>query len=118
MSGAFSLPFLIAHPDRAAGFVAVAPVAIKAHVDKLDRITTPTLAIWGANDTVVPRANAATLIKKVKHADLVVIPDARHPCYMDKPGIFTDHLLKFLADIQKDHKPKPAPLTHPTEPHP
>jgi len=50
MSGSFSLPLLVEHPDKVSAFVAVAPVGITRYRLKLARITVPTLAIWGEKD--------------------------------------------------------------------
>ena len=35
MSGGYAFPFITSHPDRIAGFVAVAPVAIQTYRDRL-----------------------------------------------------------------------------------
>ena len=96
MSGRFALPVVTSSPQRLAGFVAVAPVAIKAHRDQLKRITTPTLAIWGANDRVVPLAQADLLVGEAKQARKVIIPGAGHAAYLNDAKTFNTELLGFL----------------------
>jgi abhydrolase domain-containing protein 14 len=98
MSGRFSLPLATSQPDRLAGFVAVAPVAIAAYRDRLKGITTPTLAIWGENDRTVPLAQADLLVKEAKHARKVIIPGAGHAAYMNDAKSFNAELLRFLEN--------------------
>ena len=66
MSGRYSLPLLTEIPEKVAGFVAVAPVAIKEYKDRSGSSTMPVLAIWGENDTLIPQTQADLLIRSVK----------------------------------------------------
>lgn len=38
MSGRFSLPYLVSHPDKVGGYVPVAPVSTESHTDKFPSI--------------------------------------------------------------------------------
>lgn len=100
MSGRFSLPLLISSPDRIKGFIAVAPVGIPQYQSQFTSIHTPILAIWGANDRVVPLKNGEALVAD-QRGKLVVLPEAGHPSYMSDPDGFHKAVLEFLATIDK-----------------
>lgn len=97
MSGGYALPFIIAHPRRVTGFVAVAPVGIPTYREKLHAITAPVLAIWGEEDQVVPISDAKLLVNSVKHGQLIVIPNGHHAAYKSNPSLFNRELLQFMA---------------------
>jgi abhydrolase domain-containing protein 14 len=99
MSGRFALPFLCAKPERVAGFVAVAPVAIPSYLARLSQITVPLLAVWGENDQIVPLQQADLLVQTVKQGRKVVIAGGTHAPYMSDSKAFHAELLRFLTEI-------------------
>jgi pimeloyl-ACP methyl ester carboxylesterase len=99
MSGGYALPFVTSHPERVAGFVAVAPISIRTYRQRLHLITAPVLAIWGANDSVIPLSDAELLVKSVKRGQLVVIPDGGHAPYMSNPELFNQEIIRFLSTV-------------------
>jgi abhydrolase domain-containing protein 14 len=103
MSGGYALPFIIAHPERIAGFVAVAPVSISTYREHLHKITAPVLAIWGEQDRIVPISDAELLVRSVKHGQLIIVPNGSHAPYMSNPSLFNHELLQFVAACAREH---------------
>ncbi len=98
MSGAFSFPLIVGHPEMVGGFVPVAPVGVPEFANKLGKSAVPALIIWGAKDEVIPPSQAGTLAAGFADARTVILPGASHPAYLDAPERFHAELLKFLAD--------------------
>ena len=103
MSGGFALPFIVAHPERIAGFVAVAPVGIPSYREHFDKITAHVLAVWGEHDHLIPISDAESLVESVKQGQLVVIPNGTHAPYMSNPSLFNQELLRFVAACAREN---------------
>lgn len=99
MSGRVSFPLLLRHPERVAGFVPVAAVGSIEYANKLQNSAVPALVVWGEKDALFPPTQAATLAKSFETAEVLILPGARHPAYLDQPKAFHDALLKFLAGL-------------------
>ncbi len=68
-------------------------------VDKMEKITTPTLVITGDEDW--PCLEPALLMKKaIPTAALVVMPNAGHTINLEDPGAFNQHLADFFHTVQ------------------
>jgi len=100
MAGQFALPLATDSPDRIAGLVAVAPVAIPHYAEQLGCITAPVLAVWGENDRTIPVEHADLLVRAVKQGRKVIIPEGSHAPYMSDPEAFHAELLKFLTGLK------------------
>jgi abhydrolase domain-containing protein 14 len=96
MSGGYAFPFLIHHPEGASGYVAVAPAGIDYYESELGKIRVPTLIVWGDNDSMVPLAMGERMKSKIDGSRLIVLKDAKHPCYLDRPEEFHRALIEFL----------------------
>ena len=98
MSGKLSLPLLASSPQRLSGFVAVAPVDIPIWLDRLADCRVPVLAVWGAQDDLVPHEYADALVERLPKARKVVIAGAGHAPYMNDADAFHDAVLNFLQE--------------------
>ncbi len=63
---------------------------------KLDRITIPTLVVWGAEDQLVPLADGQDYAAKIPHARLVVVPESGHSPATEQPDAFMKAVNEFL----------------------
>jgi pimeloyl-ACP methyl ester carboxylesterase len=99
MSGGYTLPFVLQHPEATSGWVGVAPAGIRQYESQLETIRVPTLVVWGDKDAISPLQQGELLHQKVAGSKLVILRDARHPCYLDRPEEFHRALLDFMKDI-------------------
>jgi abhydrolase domain-containing protein 14 len=99
MSGSISFPMVLHHPERVSAFVPIAPVESVDYAKKLKNSPVPTLVVWGEKDPLFPPAQATLLAKSFKKAEVLILPGARHPAYLDQPKMFHEALLKFLAGL-------------------
>jgi abhydrolase domain-containing protein 14 len=98
-SGNLSFPLILEHPEKVSGYVPIAPVGVKQYASKLKESPVPTLVVWGQKDQLFSPAMAKTLAASFKTAEVVILPKAKHPAYLDQPELFHEALLKFLAGL-------------------
>ena len=98
-SGTLSFPLILDHPELVSGWVPIAPVGVQNNASKLKKNPVPALVIWGQRDQLFPPTMAKTLAAGFKTAKVVILPDAKHPAYLDQPDLFHEALLKFLARL-------------------
>jgi abhydrolase domain-containing protein 14 len=102
MSGNYSLPLVVNHPQKLSGFVAIAPVGIQRYQQQLQGIALPTLAIWGSNDRIIPPQQADLLVEIMPNAEKVILANAGHACYMKATDEFQQQLIKFIRSVNSD----------------
>lgn len=73
-------------------------------VDQLDRITAPTLLIWGDADGLVGRDMQATLVARIRDAELLVYPGVGHTPRWENPSRFADDIAAF---VERTSTPQP-----------
>jgi pimeloyl-ACP methyl ester carboxylesterase len=66
--------------------------------NRLHRISSPALVIWGENDHMVPRVHGETYAKLIPDSrELIIIPGAGHSVQVEKPAETANLVLDFLA---------------------
>lgn len=95
LSGCFAFPYLAGKPPALAGFVPVAPACMDEFAGPAD---VPALVLWGSDDSLLPPERASDLAERFLRAETVILPDARHPCYLDQPERFHELLIEFASE--------------------
>lgn len=67
-------------------------------MDIYPQIKHETLIICGEEDRVTPVSESETVHERIKHSELVIIPEAGHLCYQEKPQLFNEAIIKFLQE--------------------
>jgi pimeloyl-ACP methyl ester carboxylesterase len=65
--------------------------------NRLHRISSPALVIWGEKDHMVPRSHGETYAKLIPNARLEIVPGAGHSVQVEKPEETAKLVLDFLA---------------------
>lgn len=66
-------------------------------IARLEEILIPTLAIWGAQDAIVPVAHAEIARDRIAGAQVHILPECGHMPMMEKTGEFNRLVGRFLA---------------------
>lgn len=64
--------------------------------DVLKKIKQPVLILEGEKDIFLPEVNAKEMFKKIKNAEIVIIPKATHWLNFEKPKTTTKYIQEFL----------------------
>jgi pimeloyl-ACP methyl ester carboxylesterase len=64
--------------------------------DELDRITTPTLVVVGADDTATPVPLAQTIAASISGARLEVVADCGHSSTLEQPQVVSELIESFI----------------------
>jgi 3-oxoadipate enol-lactonase len=68
------------------------------YLERLGRITVPTLIMVGADDPGTPVAASEAIHARIPGSRLAVIPSASHLSNVEQAEVFNRHLTEFLAD--------------------
>lgn len=69
--------------------------------DRLSQIKSPTLLLWGENDTATPMADAKKMERCIPGAGLVSFPGCGHYSFLDNPVQFSAVLKSFLNSLSE-----------------
>lgn len=64
----------------------------------IKEISSPSLLLWGENDTLVPAALGQQLCAEMSDAHLIILKRAGHVCMFDQATEFNKHVLTFLQN--------------------
>ncbi len=64
---------------------------------RLDRVTAPTLVVWGRQDRLIPLAHGERYAARIPGARLAVIDNCGHVPVLERPGALDGILLEFLC---------------------
>jgi len=85
------------------------PHAVQGHLKAMDAfdgnaalgtLRAPTLVITGEGDPLIPAENSRLLSRRIRGAKLVVLEDASHFFWIEKPKETADALIAFFAGIE------------------
>jgi pimeloyl-ACP methyl ester carboxylesterase len=97
MGGGICLDYFFSWPETIGGLVLVGTVGIQNHRDQFRDVNVPCLLVWGENDTISPLSDSHFLQDEIPGAELVILENASHPCYLDQPDKWHQSLVSFLS---------------------
>ena len=66
--------------------------------EEISKIQSPTLIVWGEQDTIVSRNEQETIAVAIPDSRLVVYPGAGHALYCEEPARLASDLVAFMAN--------------------
>jgi non-heme chloroperoxidase len=67
--------------------------------EELDKLKTPTLIIWGDQDSIISRSEQETVLKRISGSRLVVYPGVGHALYWEEPARVALDIKAFIEDL-------------------
>lgn len=99
MGGKIALEFSLNNPENVAGLVLIGAVGVEENKDRLHKLPSKSLIVWGENDQISDPANGVLLNNKISGSELVVFQGAKHPCYLEQPELWHTTLLNFAKTV-------------------
>jgi len=102
MGGGFALAYALSRPKRVSALLLASPSVYRIseqEKSKLSGLDIPVLLVWGESDRVSPLDEYGKPLKEtLPRAKLLVLKQAGHGAYLDKPDEFNELLLDFLSE--------------------
>jgi pimeloyl-ACP methyl ester carboxylesterase len=103
MGGGFALAYALSHPKRVGALVLVSPSVYRIadqERSELSGLDVPVLLVWGERDRVFPLDEFGRPLKEtLPRAKLVIVKQAGHGVYLEKPDEFNKLLLDFVSGV-------------------
>jgi pimeloyl-ACP methyl ester carboxylesterase len=71
-------------------------------------VKVPTLIVWGEKDSIIPVRDADEFERLIEDSRKVVMTDTGHIPMAERPNVFNDLLLEFLAESGPAKEKEPA----------
>ncbi len=83
--------------DKCLNIIKLARSAQRNNISKLlHKITSPTLLVWGLNDTITPPSVAHEFNRLIKNSKIKFIDNCCHAPMMEHPKLFNKYIVDFL----------------------
>ena len=83
--------------DKCLNIIKLARSAQRNNMSKLlHKITSPTLLVWGLNDTITPPSVAHEFNRLIKNSKIKFIDNCCHAPMMEHPKLFNKYIVDFL----------------------
>ncbi|XP_073501220.1 putative protein-lysine deacylase ABHD14B isoform X2 [Phyllobates terribilis] len=100
LSGMYSLPFILSHPQSVAAYVPVAPICTdKFTAQDYSRGQFPALIVYGDGDEQLGEISLRNL-ENLPNSQVFCMKGAGHACYLDDPDAWHRCLLEFLGSLK------------------
>jgi abhydrolase domain-containing protein 14 len=104
LGGGVAVSFALAHASRISALILVSPALGKLSAGERERISEldmPVLLVWGDRDNVFPVSEFGKPLKdELPHSKLLILKQAGHAAYLDKPDEFNEIVCDFLSEVQ------------------
>ena len=103
MGGGFALAYALSRPERVRALFLVSPSVYRIpeqEKSKLPNLDLPVMLVWGDRDRVFPLDEYGKPLKEsLPRAKLLIVKQAGHSAFSDKPDELNEILVDFLTEV-------------------